>query len=204
MGGRDDFADFVNADATRLLRVAYLLTGDREAAEDLLQDTLERVYVAWPRVDNPFAYARTALVRRSANRWRDRLRRPEAPLAAAGDVAHDEGADAAERIAHRDQVTRALGRLGPRQRAVVVLRYLEDLSEAETAAVLGCSVGTVKSQTSRALVRLRAVIDEPSAGAAAAGAAGRRPPGGPPSRHPPPREPHSPEAPSPATRRRPA
>jgi RNA polymerase sigma-70 factor (sigma-E family) len=200
MGGRGDFADFVNADATRLLRIAYLLTGDREAAEDLLQDTLERVYVAWPRVENPFAYARTALVRRSANRWRDRIRRPEAPLDAAGDVPHDDGADGSERIAHRDQLTRALARLGPRQRAAVVLRYLEDLSEVETAAALGCSVGTVKSQTSRALARLRAVIDEPSA---ERGAAEGRPPGGPPS-HPPPRTLHSPAEPSPTTRRRPA
>jgi RNA polymerase sigma-70 factor (sigma-E family) len=160
MGRRDDFAGFVSADATRLMRIAYLLTGDREAAEDLLQETLERVYVAWPRVDNPFAYARAALASRAASRWRDRARRREAPLTEAADVAHARGDDS-ERIAQRDELVRALTRLGPRQRAAVVLRYLEDLSEAETAAALGCSVGTVKSQTSRALARLRAVLDEP-------------------------------------------
>ena len=74
---RDEFADFVAADATRLLRIAYLLTGERTAAEDLLQDVLERTYVAWPRIDNPFAYARTALARHAANRWRMRARRPQ-------------------------------------------------------------------------------------------------------------------------------
>src|SRR5215203_2591817 len=123
-GGRDDFADFVTADAPRLLRVAYLLTGNREAAEDLLQETLERVYVAWPRVDNPFAYTRRALARRSANRWRDRARKPEAPLDDATDVPQADGAD---QVAERDRLVRALARLGPRQRAAVVLRYLEDL-----------------------------------------------------------------------------
>lgn len=160
MGRRDDFAGFVSADATRLMRIAYLLTGNQEAAEDLLQETLERVYVAWPRVDNPFAYARAALASRAASRWRDRARRREAPLTEAADVAHAFGDDV-ERIAQRDELVRALTRLGPRQRAAVVLRYLEDLSEAETAAALGCSVGTVKSQTSRGLARLRVVLDEP-------------------------------------------
>jgi RNA polymerase sigma-70 factor (sigma-E family) len=159
MGGREDFADFVTADAPRLLRVAYLLTGNREAAEDLLQETLERVYVAWPRIDNPFAYTRRALARRSANRWRDRARRPEAPLDLAGEVPHEDGS---EQVVQRDRLVRALAQLGPRQRAAVVLRYLEDLSEAETAAALGCSVGNVKSQTSRALARLRVVIDAPA------------------------------------------
>jgi len=183
MGRRDDFADFVSADATRLMRIAYLLTGHHQAAEDLLQETLERVYVAWPRVDNPFAYARAALASRAASRWRDRARRREAPLTEAADVAH--GADGPERIAQRDELVRALARLGPRQRAAVVLRYLEDLSEAETAAALGCSVGTVKSQTSRALARLRAVLDEPpDADRPRAGGplAGRPPPIAPPAR----------------------
>jgi RNA polymerase sigma-70 factor (sigma-E family) len=161
MGRREDFAEFVQADATRLLRVAYLLTGNREAAEDLLQETLERVYVAWPRVDNPFAYTRRALARRSANRWRDRARKPEAPLDLATEV-HVAHADGAEQRAQRDELVRALAKLGARQRAAVVLRYLEDLSEAETAAALGCSVGTVKSQTSRALARLRVVLDTAS------------------------------------------
>jgi RNA polymerase sigma-70 factor (sigma-E family) len=161
MGRREDFAEFVQADATRLLRVAYLLTGNREAAEDLLQETLERVYVAWPRVDNPFAYTRRALARRSANRWRDRARRPEAPLDLATEM-HVAREDGAEQRAQRDELVRALAKLGARQRAAVVLRYLEDLSEAETAAALGCSVGNVKSQTSRALARLRVVIDAPA------------------------------------------
>jgi RNA polymerase sigma-70 factor (sigma-E family) len=153
---RDEFTGFAAADATRLLRIAYLLTGDRTAAEDLLQDVLERTYVAWPRIDNPFAYARTVLARQAANRWRSRARRPQVPLEEAD---HPVQPDPAARADDRDQLMRALADLPTRQRAAVVLRYLEELSEVETAAVLRCSVGNVKSQTSRGLAKLRSVLD---------------------------------------------
>jgi RNA polymerase sigma-70 factor (sigma-E family) len=157
---RDEFADFVAADATRLLRIAYLLTGERTAAEDLLQDVLERTYVAWPRIDNPFAYARTALARHAANRWRMRARRPQVSWEDA-DPPDPRYAGDAERTDDRDELLRALAELPDRQRAAVVLRYLEELTEAETAAALNCSVGTVKSQTSRGLTKLRVLLDAP-------------------------------------------
>jgi RNA polymerase sigma-70 factor (sigma-E family) len=153
---RDDFDQFVAASATRLLRAAYAMTGDRGAAEDLVQEVLERLYVAWPRIDDPLAYSRRALVNQSTNRWRHRRRHPETALT----EQHDRAAfDVTGRSDERDAVVRAIATLPPRQRAVIVLRFLDDLSEADTAVVLGCSVGTVKSQTSRALGRLRQVLD---------------------------------------------
>lgn len=151
-----EFDAFVLGQSSSLLRAAVLLTGDPAAAEDLLQDVLERLYVAWALVDEPLPYVRRALVNSSRSRWRSRSRRPELPLLAGHDAAV---ADRADEGAGHDRVVRALRALPPRQRAVVVLRYLEDLSEADTAALLGCSVGTVKSQASRALARLRTQID---------------------------------------------
>ena len=153
---RDEFAGFVAADATRLLRIAYLLTGDPAAAEDVVQDVLERTYVAWPRVENPFAYARTALARHAANRWRTRARRPQVLLV---DADHPWHPDESARTDDRDELLRALAELPAGQRTAVVLRYLEELTEAETAAALGCSVGTVKSQTARGLAKLRILLD---------------------------------------------
>lgn len=160
MGARDRGADydaFVLGASPRLLRAAYLLTGDRGAAEDLLQDVLERLYIAWPRVQDPSAYARRSLVHASTNRWRRRSRRRETQLTSEHDVGVPDLADPG---AERDRVVRALAHLPAGQRAVVVLRYLEDLSEAQTAEALGCSTGTVKSQTSRALARLRDLLDD--------------------------------------------
>ncbi|WP_410786534.1 SigE family RNA polymerase sigma factor [Kribbella sp. C-35] len=162
MGTRgDDFDDFVRGSATRLLRTAVLLTGDRGAGEDLLQETYERIYVHWPRIRDgaPEAYARKTLTNLSANRWRTRLRRPlEVALA---DDHHRLEPDGSERYALRHELLTALRALPPRQRAVIVLRYYDDLSEAQTAELLGCSVGTVKSQTSRGLDRLR-MLTEPA------------------------------------------
>jgi len=157
----DDFDDFVRGSATRLLRTAVLLTGDRGAAEDLLQETYERIYVHWPRIrgGSPEAYARKTLTNLATNRWRTRLRRP-AEVALAED--HDRPTpDGSERYAVRHQLLAALQELPPRQRAVIVLRYYDDLTELQAAEALGCSVGTVKSQTSRALDRLR-LITEPA------------------------------------------
>src|SRR4051812_15558164 len=122
-GPRPDFDDFVRSRSTGLLRVAFLLTGDRHAAEDLVQEVLEQMYVKWRRIEGaPEAYARRALVNRSTNRWRSRSRRPEAPLGH-----HDRPQpDHSDDIAVRDAVVTALRALPPRQRAAVVLRYLDD------------------------------------------------------------------------------
>jgi RNA polymerase sigma-70 factor (sigma-E family) len=150
-----EFDDFVRTRTTALLRIAFLLTGDRHAGEDLVQDVLEQMYVRWRRIDgSPDAYARRALVNRSTNRWRWRGRRPEAALAH-HDVAEP---DHSEDVAIRHAVVGALRDLPPRQRAAVVLRYLEDLPVADVAKALDCSEGNVKSNTARGLERLRAVL----------------------------------------------
>lgn len=153
----DGFDEFVAGWSGRLLRAAYLLTGDRGLAEDLVQDVYERLYVAWPRVADPAAYAHRALTRQAMNRWRTRARRP-VETALAGHDRPDQRPDAAEALHERAVVVSALRTLPAGQRAAVVLRYFADLSEADTAAAMGCSVGTVKSQTSRALARLRTVL----------------------------------------------
>lgn len=149
------FDNFVRTRSTALLRVAFLLTGDRHAAEDLLQEVLEQMYVRWPRIHGSAdAYARRALVNRSTNRWRRRGRRPETALAH-HDVAEQDHSDD---VAVRDTVVTALRALPPRQRAAVVLRFLEDLPVADVARALDCSEGVVKSNTSRGLERLRAAL----------------------------------------------
>jgi RNA polymerase sigma-70 factor (sigma-E family) len=147
------FEDFVARAGDRLLRSAVLLVGDRGTAEDLVQGALERTYRHWPRVSSgqPEAYVRRALVNAAASRWRRRGVR-EVPLDATHEVTV---ADDRDRLALRDGLIRALLTLPARQRAVLVLRYFDDMSEADVAATLGCSVGSVKSQASRGLVRLR-------------------------------------------------
>lgn len=133
----------------RLLRAAYLVTGDRHRAEDLTQEALVKVALRWPRLrdGDPLAYARRIVVNDHVSWWR---RRREHPVAGTPDRA-EAGADPLDALV----VRRALARLTPRQRAVVVLRHLDDLTERETAEVLGVSVGTVKSQNAAALARLR-------------------------------------------------
>jgi RNA polymerase sigma-70 factor (sigma-E family) len=155
------FEAFVAASSARLFTMAVLLCGhDRAEAEDLLQGVLERAFRRWPRIarqGDPDAYIRQMLVNASVDRWRRlRRRREEASLTGLADSAV---ADRSGQIDDRDLLLRVLTRLPARQRAVIVLRYLEDLSEAQTAAVLGCSEGTVKSQASRALARLRRATD---------------------------------------------
>jgi RNA polymerase sigma-70 factor (sigma-E family) len=157
----EDFDEFVRGSATRLLRTAVLLTGDRQAGEDLVQEAYERIYVHWPRIraGAPEAYARKTLTNLATNRWRTRSRRPtEVEFAANHDRPTPDGSD---RHAVRDELLTALRALPPRQRAVIVLRFYDDLTETQAAEALGCSVGTVKSQTSRALDRLR-LITEPT------------------------------------------
>jgi RNA polymerase sigma-70 factor (sigma-E family) len=157
----DDFVAFVDARSPALLRTARLLTsGDQHAAEDLLQTALERAYVAWPRIHRKGAeegYVRTIMTRAAIDRTRQRGRR--------GEVVTDE---VPELLVHpvgpedRDHVFALLGALPPRQRAVMVLRYYDDLSEAQIADALGCSAGTVKAHASRALVTLRRLSAETS------------------------------------------
>jgi len=148
------FEEWVAARGPRLLRVAWLLTGDSHLAEDLLQTVLARVWPKWRRIakDNPEAYVRKALVHTHASWWRRRWR---------GEVPHGELPDrpgAVDDFAGVDleqSLATAIRELPVRQRAVVVLRYFEDLSVADTAEVLGCTEGTVKSQASKALRSLR-------------------------------------------------
>lgn len=156
------FKTFVAGAADRLLLSAVLLVGgDWGAGEDLLQGAFERTYRQWPRIADgqPEAYVRRALVNAATNRWRRlRSRVAEVPLVVDGEWTVDVaavGVDHADRLSLRAGLVHALLSLPPRQRAVLVLRYVEDLPEAEVAAVLGCSVGSVRSQASRGLARLR-------------------------------------------------
>jgi RNA polymerase sigma-70 factor (sigma-E family) len=153
------FDEFVTAHTAALSRVAYLLTGDHHLAEDLLQVALSQVASRWPQIrdGNPEAYVRRCLVNELIS-WRRRRRYHERPVESF--VEDVEPGDLASSVVRRIVVGRALAALTPRQRAVLVLRFFEDLSEAETAAIMGCSIGTVKSQTHYALTRLRAAAPE--------------------------------------------
>jgi RNA polymerase sigma-70 factor (sigma-E family) len=156
-----EFEAFVLGRQPALFRLAFLLAGDRHHAEDLVQRTLERTYQHWRRVaaaGNPEAYVRRILVNSAADWRRSRRYMQEQSLDAALALPSP-GDDSAERVESHDAIVRAMSGLPPRMRAVLVLRYFEDLSEAETASVLGCSVGTVKSQASRGLARLRAAME---------------------------------------------
>jgi RNA polymerase sigma-70 factor (sigma-E family) len=148
-----EYRRFVIERAPHLLRAANLLVGDGDSGEDLVQSVLLKVYVSWDRVskaDDPVAYAQKILYNTS-NRMRRRRGRAQ-ELAATQESPGDSGQD---RVADRDQLRRALLQLPKRQRAVIVLRFYEDLSVERVAEVLGCSSGTVKSQTSKALASLR-------------------------------------------------
>ena len=146
----DDFAEFVAARGPALWRAAWLLTGDRSLADDLLQTALTRSWPHFARVNRAGsfeAYVRRVLFTTYAG-WRGRRWHGEVPTGELPEVGrHDEVTD--------PDLLRALDGLSPRQRAVVVLRYFEDQTEVETAAALGCSVGSVKSHHSRALAALR-------------------------------------------------
>ncbi|MAS56316.1 MAG: SigE family RNA polymerase sigma factor [Nocardioides sp.] len=152
MGETPDFDEFVAARSGALLRTSYLLTHDHGLAEDLLQTSLTKAWFAWGRIaDSPEAYVRKVLFNTYATWWRRKWNgehaTDELPEAGSGDLteASGEGID----------LWSAMERLPRRQRAVVVLRYFEDLTETQTAEILGCSVGTVKSQCSKALAKLR-------------------------------------------------
>ena len=149
---RDDtaFDAFVAARLPHLLKLGRALTGDEQRGADLVQDALERALPRWRRLDDPEGFVRRAMVNRSISVWR-KLRR-ERPLPDSPDASPT--AAPADRP-HDHELFAAVRRLAPRQRAVIALRYYEDLTEAQTADVLGYSVGTVKSQAHRALAVLR-------------------------------------------------
>ena len=157
MSTKPDFDEFVVMRSPRLLRTAFLLTHDWAMAEDLLQASLTRAWFAWRRIDgDPEPYVRKILANTYASWWRRRWT-SERPVA---EVPEDgvPGTDPHALVDVRDELWRSLGRLPKRQRLVLVLRYFEDLSEAEVAEVMQCSIGTVKSQASKALTKLR--LDE--------------------------------------------
>jgi RNA polymerase sigma-70 factor (sigma-E family) len=153
----EDFVAFVETAGPYLYRTAYLLAGDSHRAEDLVQTAFERTYRVWDRVRDrePRAYARRILVNQRIDTWRH-VRREVIP----GDDHIPVGAaqDGSGEVALRDALVRALARLAPQQRRVVVLRHLLDLSEADVAAELGRSVGTIKATNARALERLRGMV----------------------------------------------
>ena len=143
------FDSFVRARLPDLHRFGRILTGCEEAAADLVQDALERTLLHWPRVqarDNPEGYVRRIMVNRNISVWRHHRR----------ERLTDEIPESGHEDRHGDsELWRALQHLPPRQRTVIALRYYEDMTEAQVAAVMGCSVGTVKSQASKALEKLR-------------------------------------------------
>ncbi len=187
---RIDFDRFVAETAERLLRSAYLITWDFAEAEDLVQECLFKVARRWPRVkkmEQPVAYARTVLIHLALDEGKRRSRRRSELGAEATGLLEARHDDVAARILGRVEMSTdllgVLRELPPRQRAALVLRYFDDLSEAEVADVMGCSVGTVKSTTSRALGRLRrevegtwATSDITGGGTQAHGTSGSSPP----------------------------
>jgi len=159
-GDEDRFSDFVRAHSASLFRTAYLMTGDYQRAEDLLQTTLVRIYQRWPRVaamERPVGYARRVLLSQAASWWRKRSSH-ESPL-----VLIDEPTwgDRTDEVGEHERVWKAVLSLPPRQRAVTVLRYYEDLSEAEIAETLGMARGTVKSHGHAAARRLAELLVSP-------------------------------------------
>jgi RNA polymerase sigma-70 factor (sigma-E family) len=156
-----EFSAFVAERGHALFRTAYALAGNQHAAEDLLQVSLAKLVLYWNRVaTDPEAYARRIIYREHISLWRRMWRRRESPTDAPPEARlaeRDHAGAALDRVLLRDM----LRTLPPRQRAVIVLRYLEDRSEQEVADILGCTTGTVGSQASRALAKLRASLGSP-------------------------------------------
>jgi RNA polymerase sigma-70 factor (sigma-E family) len=154
-----DFDTYVRDHAQSLCRGAFLLTGDRHLAEDLVQTALAKCAPRWGRIANegdPTPYVRTVIVR-TAIAWRRRRWRGEVPTSPLPETT---GTDPVGAVDGRERLRQALLVVPRRQRAALVLRFYDDLSEIETARVMGCSVGTVKSQTAKGLARLRTVLDQ--------------------------------------------
>ena len=153
------FEEFARAHGDSLIRLSYALCGDRGRAEDAVQEALTRLYLRWGRIDDPLPYARRCVINATNDEWRrvSRLWRRESD--AAGQQAELPAA-LDDLVADRHRLLQAVRSLPYGQRAVIVLRYWHQLSEPETAQVLGNSVGTVKSQASRAIARLRQLLQE--------------------------------------------
>jgi RNA polymerase sigma-70 factor (sigma-E family) len=159
-----EFRKFMHARWPAMVRLAYALTGDQGHAEDVAQTAFARAYASWPRVSragNPEAYVRRIVINENLNRFR----KHRVAERLTGMLPESSTPDATRESDERSALIAALQQLGPRQRAVVVLRYWLDLSETEVATALGCSVGTVKSQASRALASLRQSADLVDGGA---------------------------------------
>ncbi len=150
------FDDYVVGRGPGLLRFAYLLTGDRHLAEDLVQEVLAKAHRSWARIerlDAPDSYVRKAILNQYLS-WRRRRSSGEVSIGEVPDT--PAGADHASRHADRDAIWTMLTGLPRQQRAVLVLRFYEDLADAQIAELIGCSVATVRAHASRALTRLRA------------------------------------------------
>jgi RNA polymerase sigma-70 factor (sigma-E family) len=151
------FAEYAEAHAATLFRTAYLMVGDHHLAQDLLQEALVKTLMAWPRLrdhDDLEAYTRRIIVTTSIS-WRRRRSFHERPVEV---LPERTGPDPTDSVVTHDAVIAALRTVPPRQRAAIVLRYYQDLTEAQTAEAMGCSVGTVKSQVSEGLRRLREIL----------------------------------------------
>jgi RNA polymerase sigma-70 factor (sigma-E family) len=158
IAAEQQFREFVVARSASLMRLASLLAGgDQHAAEDLLQIALAKTAARWSKVDHPESYVRRVMYHQQVSSWRFTWRRREIQVA---DLPDQVRTDDASAVDLKIIVRGALARLAPRQRAVLVLRFFEDLPEAEVAALLGCSVGTVRSTTHRSLARLRELAPE--------------------------------------------
>jgi RNA polymerase sigma-70 factor (sigma-E family) len=151
------FGEFAQTRTPALIRVAYLLTGDQHAAEDLVQSALAKTFARWHAVrhDDPEGYVRTVMYREQVSWWRRRRRQRETPPTWA---TPERGPDPTEHAGLRLAMREALLKLPAPQRTVVVLRYYEDLTETQVAEALGCSIGTVRSRTHRAISRLRETL----------------------------------------------
>ncbi len=153
-----EFSEFVAASSERLVRIGTLLTGDPHLAEDLVQASLIKAYLNWSRIgEDPFRYVRRTMANQRIDWWRRRRRRIEVLTDSMSDTVCTE--DAADRHATRDLIIQVLWTLSRRERSVVVLRFFEDMSEAQISDELGIAPGTVKSALSRAMAKLRVAPD---------------------------------------------
>lgn len=160
---RAEFAEFVAARSAALHRAAYLMVGETSLAQDLVQEALTKTYAAWPRLHdkgNAEAYTRKAITTTAISWFRRKGWNNERPTETLPEGTGQRPAGHEASVAEHDAVWRALLTLPPRQRAALVLRYYEDLTEAQTAAAMGCAVGTVKSQVSAALAKLRTQLGD--------------------------------------------
>lgn len=155
-GREREFQDFVQSRWAALIRFGVVLTADVGRAEDLVQSALEKCWPRWSKIDAPERYVKTTMANLATSQWRRRswLELPSSDMPEKAETRCD-----IEDLAQHDALWSLIAQLPPRMRAVIALRYVEDLTEVETARVLGCSVGTVKSQASAAMAKLRTAAE---------------------------------------------